>query len=90
MKMAESRCAHCNLAPWNIRRLRLSWGPGPEGETCKTCRHLTVNRNPTVKTYYKCRLGAITGGPATDVRLRWPACGRWEEKGVRIQFPARR
>jgi len=51
-------------------------GTGPSGETCKTCRHLTVRR--FANRYYKCGLVRATGGPATDVRLKSPACRAWE------------
>ncbi len=71
------------LAQHNISRLRLSWGPGPEGEKCKTCLHLGFNEMRSGKRFYKCKLGANTGGPATDVKLKWNACGRWEMRGER-------
>jgi hypothetical protein len=48
----------------------------PAGETCSTCQHLAARR--LGRTYYKCDTVEITGGPATDVRLSWPACERWE------------
>jgi hypothetical protein len=53
-------------------------GTGPEGETCKTCAHLYRNR--MAKTYLKCGLmrAVWTGGGATDVLARSPACRRWE------------
>lgn len=55
-------------------------GSGPDGETCKTCRH--VFRNKMAKTYYKCDLMREywTGGAGTDIRLRWPACKYWEPR----------
>jgi hypothetical protein len=56
-------------------------GTGPEGETCKTCRHL--HRNEMAKTYLKCLLMRQhwTGGAKTDVRAKDAACRRWEAKG---------
>jgi hypothetical protein len=46
-----------------------------DGETCGTCVNcFAVGRN---RTYYKCRLVAVTNGPGTDVRLKWPACINW-------------
>jgi hypothetical protein len=53
-------------------------GTGPAGETCKSCRHLYRNR--LAKTYLKCALmqAVWTGGGATDVKARAPACRRWE------------
>lgn len=53
-------------------------GTGPEGETCKTCKHLFRNR--MARTYLKCGLMRAywTGGGKSDVRARSPACKRWE------------
>lgn len=48
------------------------------GHTCGDCGHCFAN--DCAKRYYKCDRNA-TGGPATDVRLRWPACRHWEPKG---------
>lgn len=55
-------------------------GTGPEGETCKTCKHLY--RREMAKTYLKCGLNqaAWTGGGATDVRASDPPCRRWEKE----------
>jgi hypothetical protein len=52
-------------------------GSGPEGETCGSCSHLYRNRMS--KTYLKCSLmrARWTGGGATDVRARDPACLKW-------------
>lgn len=53
-------------------------GTGPEGETCKTCAHLSRKR--MAKTYLKCGLvqAKWTGGGGTDVRASSPACSKWE------------
>lgn len=53
-------------------------GTGPEGETCKSCKH--IYRNQQAKTYLKCGLMRAywTGGPKTDIRASWPACSKWE------------
>ena len=53
-------------------------GSGPQGETCKSCKHLTSNR--LGKTYLKCGKNRArwTGGEASDVRARDPACSGWE------------
>lgn len=55
-------------------------GTGPEGETCKTCRH--IYRNEMSKTYLKCALMRAywTGGPGSDIRAGSPACRRWERR----------
>jgi len=54
-------------------------GTGPEGETCGSCKHLSRNR--MAKTYLKCSLCRAnwTGGSATDVKARDPACSKWEQ-----------
>jgi hypothetical protein len=45
------------------------------GHTCGDCaNHIARRFN---KTYHKCRLND-TAGPATDLRVSWPACTRWE------------
>lgn len=53
-------------------------GTGPDGETCKTCRH--IYRNKMAKTYLKCSLMREhwTGGAGTDIKASAPACRRWE------------
>lgn len=46
------------------------------GETCRTCALL--RRRKLGGTYWKCSAVYMTGGPATDVRVSWPACTKWE------------
>ncbi len=48
-----------------------------EGAYCQTCVHLV--RREFSKTYFKCGLTKMTGGPATDWRAKWSACGRYDE-----------
>lgn len=48
----------------------------PRGETCKTCNHSVAKRLGNI--YWKCDLMNNTGGPGTDLRLKWPACQLWE------------
>lgn len=47
----------------------------PAGETCGSCEHHRVKR--WSGTYHKCALTPDTRGPATDIRVRWPACEKW-------------
>lgn len=54
-------------------------GSGPEGETCKTCKHCTVYKGNS-RNFTKCDLVKKTNGPATDIRQRDPACSRWEKE----------
>lgn len=55
-------------------------GTGPEGETCRSCKHYVVVRY--AKTYPKCNLmrRAWTGGRATDILVSAAACRLWESK----------
>jgi hypothetical protein len=49
-----------------------------DGLRCRTCTHL-VHEGP--HSYIKCGFGngvRISHGPATDVRLYWPACVDYE------------
>lgn len=54
-------------------------GTGPAGETCKTCvHHVGIQMS---RTYHKCALtkACWTGGAGTDIRVRSPACKKWEK-----------
>lgn len=59
-------------------------GEGPAGETCGSCRHMV--RNEMARTYFKCELQKArwTGGAATDVKARDPACPKWATKDVPV------
>lgn len=48
----------------------------PAGKTCGDCAHLRGRE--WTRTYYKCALMKNTGGPATDTRVSWPACERFQ------------
>ena len=54
-------------------------GTGPDGETCGTCAHHVIR--VFSKNYHKCLLmkGKWTGGTGTDIRVRSPACSKWEK-----------
>lgn len=54
-------------------------GTGPEGEKCGTCVH-SYRRGGCAGGYYKCRLVKPTRSTRTDIRLKSPACSRWERK----------
>lgn len=51
--------------------------PGEHGHTCGDCAHLC--RIGMAGTYHKCGLTRATwsGGRASDVLVKWPACARW-------------
>lgn len=55
------------------------FGAGPEGRTCKDCVRLRANVTGSRRTYYKCGFYGVSSSEATDWRLRWPACGIFEE-----------
>ncbi len=59
-------------------KMRLAYGPGPRGKRCKECVWLVGWRYANV--YYKCRLRGMTHGPATDHRVNWKACGKFEQR----------
>lgn len=50
----------------------------PPGETCGSCGHCWAKKY--ANRYYKCDLTPDSSGPATDIRVRWPACVKWEPK----------
>lgn len=56
-------------------------GSGPKGETCGSCKH-KVLREGVAGRYIKCALtrAAWTGGGATDIKARSPACEKWEKR----------
>lgn len=54
------------------------YGPGPTGTRCKSCKFLV--RKQYSKNYYKCELRGDTNGPATDHRVNWPSCGKYEKE----------
>lgn len=66
------------LGAFKVNPMLAVAGPGPEGRRCGDCVHLRM-QGGVAGRYYKCELRGITGGPLTDHRVRWPACGRFEE-----------
>lgn len=52
----------------------------PDRPTCSSCA--SCFGYTAARTYYKCEraAGGLTHGPASDVRLSWPACDRYELK----------
>lgn len=51
-----------------------------DGERCGDCAHLVGKSY--ANTYYKCKIYGDSGGPATDWRLRWVACGKFERRAL--------
>lgn len=70
-------------SPLKGRKLKTGYaappGTGPEGETCRTCDH-RVRHSSGDKGWYKCELVEVPGHKATDIKLRSPACLKWEEE----------
>ena len=63
------------------RRIRLEQGYHPatlrrladNGMTCGDCAaHRAFDRD--TRTFHKCQSAGVTRGPATDIRVGWPAC----------------
>jgi hypothetical protein len=59
-----------------------AWGYGPEGKQCKNCKNLVIHGDHA-RNYWKCLLRRITNGPATDHRVKWTACGKYEDERER-------
>jgi hypothetical protein len=57
-------------------------GTGPEGKTCRDCKHKQTQSNTGNKSWIKCELmrAAWTHGPGSDIRAGSPACRRFEPK----------
>jgi hypothetical protein len=53
-----------------------AYGRGPEGVSCRYCKHLQRKRC-SKKTYLKCELRANTNGPGTDHKAGWNACAKF-------------
>jgi hypothetical protein len=54
-------------------------GPGPVGQTCKGCVHLRYPLHHSGR-YWKCDLRRVSHGSATDHKVSWPACARYEKR----------
>lgn len=52
------------------------------GATCGNCQHAVSRESRSRKVFHKCGLDRHlwTGGPGSDLRLKWRACHRWEPK----------
>jgi hypothetical protein len=62
--------------PPRIRTMHSLYGSTP-GKQCRECIHLVTKEY--ANNYFKCNLTKDTGGPASDWRKSWPACGKFEE-----------
>ena len=52
------------------------------GERCGSCAHLMPGPSGYSKRWYKCALTSsfAYGSPTTDIRVRWPACEKWQAR----------
>jgi hypothetical protein len=65
--------------PYAARGYAAPPGTGPEGESCRTCKHIYTNH--AAKTYYKCRISPCQSKTRKgDVSSISPACHKWEAK----------
>jgi hypothetical protein len=54
-----------------------------DGRTCGDCASFLRGGgiySRTAGSYHKCQRFGISGGPGTDWRVRYPACGKFEER----------
>ena len=52
------------------------YGPGPDDRKCKHCKNLYFKSYG--KRYFKCKLRKSSSSPATDHRVNFPACSKFE------------
>jgi len=79
------------LYDWNDQPIRVpspgenpcitKYGIGPIGWHCKECAHL-IRVGGHARDYRKCDLRKITNGKASDHKVSWPACARFEKKNL--------
>lgn len=79
LKPAEAKPAR-TITP-TVNPCLALYGAGPENQPCVDCVHLRYRpqRNPKAR-YWKCDLRKLTDGPASDHRVNWPSCGRYEAR----------
>lgn len=62
-------------------------GSGPQGSRCWDCVNRRLVESPARRRFWKCALVKWTNGAGTDIRLRSPACSRFEEGDPPEQRP---
>ena len=62
-----------NARAYKTGTMRSMFGPGPEGEICKSCAFLTYRMRD--RKWYKCRAYGTSSSESTDWGCTWPACG---------------
>ena len=63
------------VLPKRIEDMYALFGKTPN-ETCGTCNNLI--RYSQAATWFKCSLARQSASAATDWRMKWDACGKWE------------
>jgi len=62
-----------------------AYGLGPAGQTCRGCVHLWCHQMS--RRYWKCDLRTCSHGAATDHRVNWPACARYQARPTKQPNP---
>jgi hypothetical protein len=75
----QFRCRSKNGKLRPLRGYAAAPGSGPDGETCRSCKHRFQHMGGK-KSFTKCRLGNPTASKATDIKQKSPACSRWEAR----------
>lgn len=57
-------------------------GTGPDGKTCRSCKHRYINRTRAGYTHPKCELirSNWTNGRGSDIKVSSSACAKYEDK----------
>ena len=61
-----------------VNPMVLKYGADPNNRRCKDCKHLQGCRQS--KVWYKCLLRGVSHSEATDHRVNWEACSKFEEE----------
>jgi len=70
---------HAAKGTRQLARMLARHGRDPQGHACGDCVHFVrANLDTAAKGYWKCTEYGVTGGPGTDWRVSWPACGLFE------------
>jgi hypothetical protein len=63
--------------PERVRTFHKAYGR-LDTERCGGCAHF--RRYKQAATWFKCALARQSGSTATDWRVNWPACGKFEQR----------
>jgi hypothetical protein len=67
------------IVPGKNENPMLIHGRGPSGKQCGDCAHLIRNHHRSA-VHFKCECYKLTHGAATDIKLKWPACKKFEQQ----------